>query len=412
MAYSELIKNFERIRDYMRQFYVYGFKSRSEYNQKSARSYDNERRRIESWLGEYMSFSQTAEGKNIFISVDSRAIASNPLHNAFKAKSFTDGDIIFHFYVLDLLQSNNEMSVREITDEIVYQYLSNFDTTKALDESTVRKKLKEYEKLGLLTSCKHGKELFYQMSKDDIDINSWFDAISFYSEENPLGVIGSFFLNRYNDAVFNFRFKHHYILHALDIEILCNILLAINEKRIIKLTIKSVRTDNKEKMHTVYPMKIYISTQSGRQYLLCYHYKFKKPMFFRLDTIHSVELSDTENESPTWYDKFKENLWGVSTGVEHNIDHIEITFIVNDNEPYILDRLNREKRNGSIEKINENNYKYAADVYDASEMLPWIRTFIGRIKNLECTNQYVVKTFYQDLDEMNNLYGCGGDAIQ
>ena len=48
MAYSELIKNFERIRDYMREFYVYGFKSREEYDTKSARSYDNERRRIES----------------------------------------------------------------------------------------------------------------------------------------------------------------------------------------------------------------------------------------------------------------------------------------------------------------------------------------------------------------------------
>ena len=30
MAYSELIKNFERIRDYMREFYIYGFKSREE----------------------------------------------------------------------------------------------------------------------------------------------------------------------------------------------------------------------------------------------------------------------------------------------------------------------------------------------------------------------------------------------
>lgn len=44
MAYSELIKNFDRIRDYMRQFYVYGFKSRAEYDKKSARSYDNEHR--------------------------------------------------------------------------------------------------------------------------------------------------------------------------------------------------------------------------------------------------------------------------------------------------------------------------------------------------------------------------------
>ena len=50
MAYSELIKNFNKIRDYMRDFYVYGFKSRDDYTKKSARSYDDEKRRIESWL--------------------------------------------------------------------------------------------------------------------------------------------------------------------------------------------------------------------------------------------------------------------------------------------------------------------------------------------------------------------------
>ena len=66
MAYNELVKNFKRIRDYMREFYVYGFKSRDEFNKKSARSYDDERRRLESWLGDYMQFRQTAEGKNMF----------------------------------------------------------------------------------------------------------------------------------------------------------------------------------------------------------------------------------------------------------------------------------------------------------------------------------------------------------
>ena len=54
MAYNELVKNFNRIRDYMREFYIYGFKSRDEYTKKSARSYDDERRRLESWLGDYM----------------------------------------------------------------------------------------------------------------------------------------------------------------------------------------------------------------------------------------------------------------------------------------------------------------------------------------------------------------------
>ena len=51
--YQELIKNFERIRDYMRQFFLYGFKVRSEFGEKSGRTYDNERRRIESYLAGY-----------------------------------------------------------------------------------------------------------------------------------------------------------------------------------------------------------------------------------------------------------------------------------------------------------------------------------------------------------------------
>ena len=116
MAYSELIKSFSRIRDYMREFYVYGFKSREEYDAKSTRSYDNERRRIESWLGDYMSFRQDANGKNVFLSVDSRRIAQNPLYQAFRAKSFTDKDITLHFYILDLLADGCAMSAAEITE--------------------------------------------------------------------------------------------------------------------------------------------------------------------------------------------------------------------------------------------------------------------------------------------------------
>ena len=101
MAYSELIKNFEKVRAYMREFYVYGFKSRTEYDAKSARSYDDERRRLESWLGDYMRFTQTPEGKNVFLSVDSRVTRKNPFYKAWKAKSFTDGDITLHFAIFD-----------------------------------------------------------------------------------------------------------------------------------------------------------------------------------------------------------------------------------------------------------------------------------------------------------------------
>ena len=128
VAYSELIKNFERIRDYMREFYIYGFKSRNEYTAKSARSYDNERRRIESWLGDFMLFKQNSAGKNVFLSVDSRQIPHNPLYKAFKAKSFTNKDITLHFYILDILDNKDNLSLQEIVEAINDQYLSKFST--------------------------------------------------------------------------------------------------------------------------------------------------------------------------------------------------------------------------------------------------------------------------------------------
>jgi hypothetical protein len=139
VAYGELVKDFKRIRDYMREFFVYGFKNRTEYDAKSVRSYDNERRRMESWLGDYMSFHREASGKNVFISIDSRAIRHNPLYNAFKAKSFTAGDIALHFFIIDILADGGKLSVRKVLEKIDGDYLPAFDNPSAVDESTLRK---------------------------------------------------------------------------------------------------------------------------------------------------------------------------------------------------------------------------------------------------------------------------------
>lgn len=408
MAYSELIKNFDRIRDYMRQFYIYGFKSRAEYDKKSARSYDNERRRMESWLGDYMRFRQTSDGKNVFLSVDSRSIPGNPLYNAFKAKSFTDGDITFHFYILDILQDGEKRTVQEILDLIFDCYLCHFESEWRPDISTIRKKLKEYVALGILEAEKVGREIYYSRAQDSVDLVAWKNAIAFYSEANPLGVIGSTLLDKLEDAPAPYQFKHHYILHTLDSQILLQILMAIGEKTTINIENASLRRQGALISHTVCPVRIYISTQDGRQYLLCYHYRFRKPMFFRLDHIQKVEPTVVEKKYDKYKgycDKFQSHLWGTSIGVEYNVDHLEMTLHFEDNEQHIPRRLEREKRIGRVEMVDQNTCKYIVDTYDASEMLPWIRTFIGRIEKLECSDANVVARFYKDLEQMSNLYG-------
>lgn len=413
MAYSELIKNFSKIREYMSQFYIYGFKSRNEYTSKSARSYDNERRRIESWLGDYMSFRQDANGRNTFIAVDSRSISRNPLYNAFKAKSFTDNDIMLHFYIMDILSDNAFKSIREIADIISSDYLSMFDDYQ-IDESTIRKKLKEYEKLGIIKSEKNGKELVFGRNEDKVDLELWKDAAAFFSEEDSIGVIGSYILDKYEDITDYFTFKHHYILYALESEILCTLFEAIREHRAIEIEVYSTKKDNIGE-HKVFPIKIYVSTQGGRRYLMAYHYRLKKIIFYRLDNIKNFSMKETEADYKKYYDlaeNFKKYLWGVSIGKNDNPEHIEMTLFVGDDEQYIVNRLNREKRYGDVLEIDKNHYKFVADVYDAMEMMPWIRTFIGRIAKLECSNQAVVDTFYSDLEEMKKMYGGDSDAVQ
>ncbi len=409
MAYSELIKSFEKIRDYMREFYVYGFKSREDYTKKSARSYDDERRRIESWLGGYMAFRHTAEGKNVFISVDNRSIPFNPLHSAWKAKSFTDKDIVLHFCILDLLAGGTARSTAEITDGVA-ALLAQADAPFETDEKTFRNKLKEYTDMGILRAEKQGRSLYYRLAEDKVDLDSWIEAASFFAEEAPLGVVGSYLLDRQNAAPERFSYKHHYLLHTLDTEILFKLLCAMKEKRCVDIVNFSVRKD-KENEHRVYPLRFYISTQTGREYLLAYHYRFRKPMFFRLDSIRAIEPGPVEKHFEKYegfVTKFDENLWGVSTGNDFSLDHVEITLHVGDDEGYILDRLEREKRHGSIEVVDGHTYKFVADVYDAGELLTWARSFIGRVISFETNNRFAVERFYGDIQKMTELYG-GGD---
>ena len=411
MAYSELIKSFDRIRDYLRDFYVYGFKRRDEYDAKSARSYDNERRRVESWLGEYISFRQDSSGKQVFIFIDSSDIIRNPLYKAFKAKSFTSKDIMLNFFILDALYSNSNLTVSELIDILNDTYLSAFDLPTSLDEATLRLKLKEYESLGLLSSKRDGKQLRYSRISDTVPLQQWSDALAFYSEEDPLGVVGSYLLDKLTTTSDYYRFKHHYILHALESEILVDLLKAIDEKLQVNIHIFNPKSGSPTSQ-AVTPLRIVISTQGGRRYLMAYSHRTRRINIFRLDKIRNVELCESDDYFSTYLNqsyKFIENMWGLSTGSDINLDHIEFTVYVGEDEKFIIERLDREKRCGNVVQVSDDLYRFSADVYDASELIPWIRTFIGRITSFDTSSDYTRRTFLKDLEALYSMYS-GGDV--
>lgn len=414
MAYSELIKSFDRIRSYMRQFYAYGFRTRSEFGEKSLRSYDNERRRMESWLGGFMAFRQTHDGKRVFLSVDSRAIPRNPLFAAFRAKSFTAGDVTFHFYILDLLHDGAALTAQEVAEQFSRRYLRHFDKCREPDLSTIRKKLKEYAALGLLRSEKRGREVVFRLAEPSVDPGAWRDALAFFSEADPLGVIGAFLLDTLEDGPSPFRFKHHYILHALESQIILKLLSAMADHRRVTLTHTSRRVAGTT-THIVLPIRFFVSTQAGRQYLLCYHYDYRKLMFFRLDNIQTVEPGDPEPDYAqleAGYDHLRRHLWGTSLGSGEKLDHLEMIVTYGPGEDHIPRRLEREKRGGSVVHLDGHTSRFSIDVTDATELIPWLRTFIGRIVKLECSEQSIVDRFYNDLALMAAQYGGDDDAVQ
>lgn len=412
MAYSELIKNFGRIRAYLRSFYVHGFRHRDEYTAKSARSYDNERRRIESWLGDYMSFGQDESGRRVFLSVDSRAIPENPLYRAFRTRSFTDRDIMLHFHLLDILdgpEGREGLSITGLMDELS-ERLSDFEDDSMPDESTVRKKLREYATLDLVELRKKGRETIYRRSEDRTDLASWDAAAAFFQEAAPLGVIGSFLRDRMPERFQKFRFKHHYILNALDSEILYDLFAAIRESRMVTLTV------HKRQQITVLPLRIYIGTQTGRQYLLACspsgaaadripNVRFT---FYRADLIDNVktgEKTDPPEDLSKELDAFTSHVWGVAGSNAAPLQHIEMTVLAGPEEDFIVQRLEREKRCGTVEKLDDSRWRFSADVYDALEMLPWLRTFTGRIADLQCTDRRVIDRFRADFDALAGMYG-------
>ena len=415
MAYSELIKNFDRIRDYMREFYVYGYKNRSDYDKKSSRSYDDERRRIEGWLADYIRFGRNSDGKNVYISIDSRVVSHNPLYVAWKTKSFTDGDITLHFLLMDILSEEEGLSISEIMDEIDDR-LSAFLVPKTFDESNVRKKLKEYSEEGIVECEKSGRQVLYKRAamRDFYP----YDVLGFYSEMLPCGVIGSYILDKKvcDDSIL--FFKHHYITSAMDSEILCTVFLAMSDKKKLEIATvsKKVRTPQSA---VVVPLKVMISAQSGRQYMMAYDQESGRIRAYRLDNIVKASVSDVCDNIDELMDKYeamRPHIWGVSTQGSSGarMEHIDFTIRYGRFEDYIPKRLEREKRCGTVTYLDDEHVKFSADVYDIGELIPWIRTYICRITEIHMSDGKLEERFLSDIKWMYEMYGIEevSDGIQ
>lgn len=405
--FKELIKSFSKSREYVRDFFVYGFKTRDEFGGWSGRTYDNERRRLESWLSGYVKQDYTTNGKNIYLSIDSNLLDTNPLYRVWKAKSFTDNDIMLHFYILDYLRKVEKNTADEITDGILTDYHVMFDS------QIVRRKCNQYAKDGILSKEKCSKEVLYKLCPPFQKLLSVYpgleNAIKFFQLFSPLGIVGNTIMENASLKNDIFRIKHSFFVHTLEDEILLLLLEAMHEEHSVLLTVKSTKSETFSETEGV-PLQIFISTRTGRRFLCLYLPKTKRFTSIRLDAIKKAEIKDLYSDYKNVRESLEKNkasAWGVSfqNSNHRHLEHVKLTLHINEHfEAYILNRLEREGKGGSIQHIAPNTFCYETDVFDANEMLPWLRTFIGRIIAIESDSQKLNQLFRRDFDAMYHMY--------
>lgn len=333
-------------------------------------------------------------------------IPTNPLYSAWKSKAFTDNDIVLHLYLLSALSQKSVLTLNDLTTAVCEASGLVFDT------QTVRNKCSEYAKEGLIIITKQGKSFVYTLSntyfnKLTFKVPNLLDAVKFYQGDTLFGEVGSYILDQTNQSNDIFLFKHYYIVHTLEDGVLLDLLSAIrNKQAIIFHNQNEYRTHNKD-MYCI-PLQIFISSTTGRRYLCAYKPISKRFFNYRLDHIKTVKIIETYKD----YDKLqiklesvKNKIWGVGFGGSLRQEIISMKLYIDEKtESFVIDRIYREGRGGTLTKVEENVFIYTVELFDTNDISPWIKTFMGRIIQLEGNNTHVINRFYNDIERMKTMY--------
>ncbi|MBO4877488.1 MAG: WYL domain-containing transcriptional regulator [Ruminococcus sp.] len=419
-GFSELIKSFGKTREYIRDFFVYGFKRRGDFRDRSSRTYDDEKRRAECWLGDCIRLDDSVRGRQVSISVDSAHIPENPLYQAYRAKSFTDRDIRLHFLLTDILSGTDEpLTVDEICDRLMEDYSADIGL------QTVRNKLKEYTEEGIVQTISSGNKKLYALSPDTLEsFTEQFpglpEALAFFSEAPGFGIAGNTLLRAGGMKNEHFFMKHNYLMHTLEDEVLLELLTAASQKSTAVITTAGEYerySTGEEKEVTVLPMQAAVSVQTGRRFLSAYVPEENDFRSYRLDFIREVRQGEPCGE----YDRISEDYrralhrcFGVRFDrPAGDVAPLVLTVSAGKYEDFIRQRLIREKRCGTFEEPGDGLYRLTFDVNDVDEVMRWARTLICRTVSIEGGTEALREQYADDIRRMYDMYGGDADdAVQ
>lgn len=409
-----LIRDYSNIRDILRDIYIFGCFSRDDYISKgiSGRKYDNEQRRITSYLPEkFIKKKRVGKKVLLYCSYMMTETPENFLTETYRNKSFTMLDFMTYFFVLSILNTESEMGLSEIlevipeeNDEVIYT------------KDNLRKKLDELIEKGLVVSEKLGRNVVYRVVEDCLadfetdELVNLYWLLEFMKNVVPIEM-PFFFLQKklklYLFAERNieigeihaFQYKHNHLFNVLDNEVILSALEAIHGNKMLFLR---YLYRGEERTDTVIPVKIIHECTYSRQYLLYYNVTEERIRTKRIDKIISAEIKGSVNgtilKRAQQEAESIENAWCISN-VGQEPEEVRVEFRIDeDREQYVLERVKREGKRGKLKKLQDGLYLFTIKVSDSLEMTPWIRSFGERAKVVFSKDGLLEKHLLEDYE--------------
>ncbi|MBR4634373.1 WYL domain-containing protein [bacterium] len=419
---SNDISEVNMLRAFVREIYVESFHSPDGHisiHSESGRSEAEAKSRIHAFFEE--NFITKNSKKDDVLKFDSRIVDQNPLFAIWKMCHFKPEYLTRDFALFDLLSTTeyqeglsdydlksddsgkNKLEFytgKPISHKQLDLYIPSLRTNGVLD---VKNSFSPNGKLLKSTYKLTDTKKIQNLIKNNPEIIS---AVQFASETFPCGVIGSYIIDSIDikETLPVFYFKHHFIYNTLDSEVMYTIFSAINEKRFVTI-------QRKGNIIRVTPIQVRYSARDGRSYLIYYtnYPKYKGFNVENFENIVSVKKSDKcsyFDSLRSEYHSIKKNLWGKSITIDKKkTEHVDFTIQYNDAEIYVLKRLKREAFSGQIKtNTNKKEATFSYELFDSKELIPWIRSYFGRITQFHFENKDLQQQLKDEIKKMYAIY--------
>ncbi len=408
------------------QFLSYGCYHKAyfkQHNRLSARTYEDNLARARFFLPKD-KLHETRHHRHVISSIrgDTYYSSENYLINSYRVKKLLPTTAFYYILLLQIFAmaihplSLNELWKHPALSRPLPKGMSSNDAEDIglrLDESTLRRSLRELEELGLLSASKRGRELTYSIPDNPLanlsseEVTLLYYAIAFYKNAALLSVPGYFLTDTLcslyptlSRKIVPCQFKDNSFSRILDDELIDMILDAIQQGKNLRFLYHNRRTKKRPAEFIVRPRLIITDYLGGsRQYLAALGHAVPgeklHPILFRLDRIQSVRLTAPfpQKAPPALIDKNPHTL-----SLRFSFD---TPFLEHRLRQAVLDRCPQ----ACLAPSAKNSFLCTIEVTDIRNYYPWLRTFFPYVEILPISTGFTRQRIADDIEEALKNYG-------